>query len=459
MLTKHRMRLHTHALLIALCLWTDSGAVAELAAPSLSLDEALTTALERHPSLKRLGEEGLAAEAREEVAKSAFFPRVTLEALGKEGPSSAPGFGFRGLTNSTIVQNAGASVVLEQMIFDFGRAHHRTAASRWLTGAAKTQVQSQRALVILEVYRAYFRALLAQQLVELAQENLSARETIVKQAEARAKAGLTSRVDEGLARASLAEAQVGLVHARNETQNAFAELNNAMGVVGAPSYRLGEPPPEAQPASDTRATALEQDLSRALQQRPEMQALHRHIQAAAEQAEAAQAEGRPLVRALGSVGYLNAPDEFGDDRVWAVGLSLSYPLFTGGQVEGEVSSARHREAALQAARDELAQAIRLQVAQARMAFDALTQSRPAIAEQLTYARDSVKLATQRYREGLGDFLELQQAQLGLVSAETSAARVRYDLVTAQAALRYALGTLVGEATEGAMPGKREPPGE
>ncbi|MGH8581245.1 MAG: TolC family protein [Gammaproteobacteria bacterium] len=452
------MRLHTHALLIALRLWTDSGAAAELAAPSLSLDAALTTALERHPSLRRLGEEGLAAEAREEVAKSAFFPRVTLEALGKEGPSSAPGFGFRGLANSTIVQNAGASVVLEQMIFDFGRAQHRTEASRWLAGAAKTQVQSQRALVTLGLYRAYFRALLAQQLVELAQENLSARETIVKQAEARAKAGLTSRVDEGLARASLAEAQVGLVHARNETQNAFAELNNAMGVAGAQSYRLGEPP-EAQPASDTRATALEQDLLRALQQRPEMQALHRHIQAAAEQAEAAQAEGRPLVRALGSVGYLNAPDEFGDDRVWAVGLSLSYPLFTGGQVEGEVSSARHREAALQAARDELAQAIRLQVAQARMAFDALTQSRQAIAEQLTYARDSVKLATQRYREGLGDILELQQAQLGLVSAETSAARVRYDLVTAQAALRYALGTLVGEATEGAMPGKREPPGE
>ncbi|MGH2597900.1 MAG: TolC family protein [Dehalococcoidia bacterium] len=181
------MRLHTHALLIALCLQANAGAAAELAAPSLSLDAALTTALERHPSLRRLGEEGLAAEAREEVAKSAFFPRVTLEALGKEGPPSAPGFGFHGLANSTIVQNAGASVVFEQMIFDFGRAHHRTEASRWLAGAAKTQVQSQRALVTLGLYRAYFRALLAQQLVELAQENLSARETIVKQAEARAK--------------------------------------------------------------------------------------------------------------------------------------------------------------------------------------------------------------------------------------------------------------------------------
>lgn len=458
MLTKFRIRFHAHALLLALCLWADAGAAAELVAPSLPLDQALATALEHHPSLKRLGEEGLAAEAQEDVAKSAFFPRITLEALGKEGPSSAPGFDFRGLANSTIVQNAGASLVLEQMIFDFGRAHHRTEASRWLTSAAETQVQGQRALVTLGVYRAYYRALLAERLVEVARENLSARETIVKQAQARAKAGLTSRVDEGLARASLAEAQVGLVNARNEGQNAYSELNNAMGVAGAPSYRLGEPP-EAPPASDTRATALEQDILRALQQRPEMQALHRQIQAAAEQAQAAQAEGRPLVRALGSVGYLNAPDEFGDDRIWAVGVSLSYPLFTGGQVEGEVASASHRATALQAARDELAQAIRLQVTQARMALDALAQSRQAIAEQLTQARDSVHLATQRYREGLGNILELQQAQLSLLTAETSAARLRYDLITAQAALRYALGTLVRPAEPSTASGNPEPKGE
>ncbi|MGH8057516.1 MAG: TolC family protein, partial [Candidatus Entotheonellia bacterium] len=123
MLTKPRIRFHAHALLFALCLWADAGALAELAPPALSLDQALAIALDHHPSLKRLGEERLAAEAQEEVAKSAFLPRVTLEALGKEGPSSAPGFGFRGLANSTIVENAGAGVVLEQMIFDFGRAH------------------------------------------------------------------------------------------------------------------------------------------------------------------------------------------------------------------------------------------------------------------------------------------------------------------------------------------------
>lgn len=208
----------------------------------LSLARAVDTALKNHPSLTRLEEESLAAEAQEDVANSAYFPRITLEALGKEGPPGAPGFGFQGLDNSVIVQNVGASVVLTQMIYDFGRALHRVQANQRTTAAAEARTQTQRALVTLEVYRVYYRALLSQHLVRLVRENLAARTTILRQAEARARAGLASRVDEGLERASLAEVQAGLVNAENEAQAAVAELNNAMGVAATPAYVLEEPP-------------------------------------------------------------------------------------------------------------------------------------------------------------------------------------------------------------------------
>lgn len=193
-----------------------------------------------------------------------------------------------------------------------------------------------------------------------------------------------------------------------------------------------------------------------LERRPETQSLQQQIRAAEERAEAAEAEGRPLLRALGSVGYLNAPAEFGDNRIYAVGLSFSYPLFTGGQVQAEVASARHQRAALQAARDELTQTIRLQVTKASLGLDALVRNRHAAAEQLRQARDSVTLASRRYREGLGDFLELQQAQLGFLNAEINAVRLRYDLVTAQAALHFAQGTL--HFAQGTLAGVDPPEG-
>lgn len=444
---------------LALFLWAGLPALAAAieGRSALPLAQAVVIALEHHPSLRRLTEETEAAKAQEGVAASGFLPQITLEALGKEGPSSAPGFGFSGLANSTIVQNAGASLVLEQMIFDFGRTLHRVRASRFTTAATRAEQRAQQALVTLNVYRAYYRALLMERLVQLARQDLAAREMIEKQAQAKAAAGLTSRVDVDLARTSLAEAQVGLIQARNARQSAYAELNQAMGVTGAPAYRLEEPP-EA-PSPPALSPSLDQDVVLALARRPEMGAAQSRIQAAGEKARAAKAEGLPRLHALGSVGYLNAPAEFGDDRIFAVGVGLTFPLFTGGRVQEQVASARHEQGARRAAQDELAQGIRLEVMKARLLLDALLQSRPAIAEQLTQARDSVKLATQRYREGLGNILELQQAQLGLLTAETSAARLRYDLITAQAALRYALGTLVATPKPSTASGHPKPKGE
>lgn len=410
--------------------------------PTLSLQQAVATALQKHPSLIRLDETRQAAEARERAAASDFLPRLTIEAIEKDGPSSAPGFGFSGLVNTTLTRHTGASIVLSQMIYDFGRARHRTRARRFAAGAAGADEQAQQALVTLNVYQAYNNALLAQRLVQVAEQNVAARELTVRQAQARFDAGLTSRVDVDLARANLAEAQVGLVNAQNGLQQAFADLNAAMGTTGPAAYTLEELPANTPPASPP-STPLEQDVAAALRQRPEIQSVEAQIQAAEETARAARAGGLPLIRGLASTGAIHvaaANSRLNHDH--ALGVGVTFPFYTGGLVQAEVAEARHQAAALQASREEQAQTIRLQVTRARLALTSLAQSQRATEEQLRQAQDSMNLATQRYQEGLGNFLEVQQAQLALLTAETNAARLRYETVTAQAALGYALGTLV-----------------
>ncbi len=434
------------SLLLSLFLYSSAigqASVAQAPPPKLSLDQAIANALRQHPSLIRLDENRQSAEARERLEASGFLPRLTLEGIGKEGPTSAPGFGFSGLVNSTIVRNYGASVVLSQMLFDFGRALHRTRSRRFAAVAVGGDEQAQRAYVALGVYQAYNGSLLAQQQVRLAEQNVTARELTVKQAQTRFDAGLTSRVDVGLARASLAEAQVGLVNARNGLQQAFADLNAAMGAPsGSAAYSLEDVPVNAPPPT-APSTSLDEDTAAALKQRPEIQSLEALTRAAEEAARAAQAGGLPLVRGLASGGYDNvAPGQFDNNHEYAVAVGISFPFFTGGQVQAEVADARHQTAALRASREEAAQTIRLQVTRARLALTSLAQSRLAIEEQLKQARDSVSLATQRYQEGLGNLLELQQAQLALLAAETSSARTGYETITVQAALRYSIGTLV-----------------
>lgn len=417
--------------------------VAPPVSPPLSLKQAIAQALQKHPSLTRLNETRQAAEAREKVEASNFLPRLTLEALEKDGPASAPGFGFTGLVNSTITRHTGASLVLSQIIYDFRRTLYRTHSRRFAAVALSADEQAQRAYVVLGVYQAYHNTLFAQKQAQLAAQNVVAREMTVKQAQTRFDAGLTSRVDVGLSKASLAEAQVGLTNAQNAVQQAFADLNAAMGVpAGSDTYTVEELPVNA-PLEPAPTATPEQDIATALKQRAEMRSVDAQIHAAEETTRAAKANELPIVRGLASGGYINvAPGQFGDNHEYALGLGISFPLYTGGQTQAEVADARHQAAASRAAREEQAQAIRLQVTRARLMLTALAQSRQAVEEQVKQARDSVNLATQRYQEGLGNFLELQQAQLTLLTAETSVARLRYETVIAQAALRYALGTLL-----------------
>ncbi len=416
------------------------------APPALSLEQAVATALRRHPSLIRLDEARLAAEAREQSVASGFRPRLTLEAVGKDGPPAAPGFGFAGLANSTNTRNYGADLVLSQIIADFGRTLHRVRSQRLLADSAALDEQAQRSLVALNVYQAFGGALLAGHQVRLAEQTVAARETTVRQAQARFDAGLTSRVDVGLARAALAEAQLALVNASNGRDQAFAELNAAMGMPTGPAlYTLVEPslpPAEAAPPP----ASPEQDVAAALRQRPELQAIEDQVRAAEESARAARAEGMPLLRGFASGGYDNvAAGEFGQNHTYAAGVGLTLPVYTGGQVQAEADAARHRAAALRASSEETAQSIRLQVIRARQTLTALQEGQRAVEEQVRQAQDSASLAAERYRTGLGSILEVQQSLAALMEAQTANTRLRSDTLTAQAALRYATGALLPPA--------------
>src|SRR5207244_11419542 len=134
-------------------------------------------------------------------------------------------------------------------------------------------------------------------------------------------------------------------------QQAFAYLNAAMGAIGAPAYALEDLPATAAPAAPP-ATLLESDVTAALRQRPEIRSVEAQAQAAEETARAARASGLPLITGLVSGGYLNvAPTGSNANHDHAVGVRVSFPFYTGGQIQAEVADARHQAAALRAAQE------------------------------------------------------------------------------------------------------------
>jgi outer membrane protein len=376
----------------------------------------------------------LAAEARTEQAKAGYFPQISASGFAKQGLSGASGaLGLRGLVTSPLFRDIGASAAAFQNIYDFGRTAHQVNASQWAAASLEHALEAQRAWVILNVERAYYTALEQQRLISVAEKTLAERQLTVRQAAAFYRAQLKSKLDLTLAEVGAAKAELELVQVRQLLQTAFAELNHAMGIVGEPAYTLPEPTITVE--SPVELPLL---LAESQQQRPELLALEAQIRVDKETLERAKSNRWPKLVALWSGGWVRFADlSIGRLMLGAFGIDL--PIFTGGRIKNEIVEADANLAQTQAAREELAQDIRVQVQRAHHELLSAIESIRAHEQVVTQSREALRLAQLRYRVQLASFVELTTAEATAASAEAEYARSLYAYKVVEAVLRYATG--------------------
>jgi len=127
---------------------------------------------------------------------------------------------------------------------------------------------------------------------------------------------------------------------------------------------------------------------------------------------------------------------FGDKSMTA---TISLPLFDGLRARSNIELARAQlrlaELQLQQARENVS----LEVARARAEFQRARAVFDARQQNSTEANEAFQLASLRFSRGLSTQLEVSDAQLALLTAQTSEARATYDLYLASAELARALG--------------------
>jgi outer membrane protein len=124
---------------------------------------------------------------------------------------------------------------------------------------------------------------------------------------------------------------------------------------------------------------------------------------------------------------------------WSAALTLTWNLFGGGQTTSQVREARANASVLRAQLDVLRQQVRLAVEQARLAVVAARASLDATKEAATNARERLRLAEGRYQAGVGNVIELGDAQVAMTSAAAQEVQAHYQLANARAQLILALG--------------------
>jgi outer membrane protein len=425
----------------------------EASAATLTLAEAVAAGARAHPSLKVADAQRDAAQARVGEAFAGYLPSLTFNGLGRADyasfppnvpgtPTGAPPASAKFVGTSRY----SASLNLSQTVYDFGRTGWTVASARAAVEGSRADRETARMTVELGVVQAYYGVLQAQALKRVAEEALAQADQHAAQANELYQVGTRPEIDVASAESQRAQARLQLVHAANAVDIAKVALNSAMGVEAAIDYDVVEAPMAPVGGEDGSIDAL---TSEAVKSRPDYASVQRQIEAAAATTHAAFAGYLPIVGAGGAAvgtGTDTAPGPFYD---FSAQLTLTQPIFSGLLTKRTVEEDRALERAAEANLESLRQGVRLAVATAALAVREGREAVEAAHALEAQAEKQLAMATGRYRAGVGNIIELVDAQQGAVSARAQKIQADYTLAVDRATLTRALGRRIVAGSAGA----------
>jgi len=406
--------------------------------PKLAFQQAIQTALEKHPALQSAEFAVQGAEARFNQAKAPYYPQVGGTATQTNG--SLRTNAFMRPSGSLIEPNlsdVNVGVTASQTLYDFGQTSSRVNAQRSDKARIEKDAMTRRAEVVLGVERAYFTVLKRKRLVEIAEQTFRERDVIKQQVDVLYRNQLKSKLDLGLVLVQLSDAEYLVIRARNDLVAAFADLNNAMGIEGPAAYSLEEIPVTVEPPRMLDGLVVE-----AMDRRPELLALKERIQTAEHRIKAANATNYPTLQVVGGAGdteHISNRPNLQEGGWWGVGGVVSVPIFTGFLIQNQVAEATAQQREIQAVYRAVAQNVQLQVRDSFLDMVTLIPQVKVAEQQVVIAREALSLASQRYKLGLSSIVEVTQSEVAVATAETRLAETQYDAKIAEARLRYAVG--------------------
>ena len=416
----------------------------------LTLADALQTAQKAQPSLRQAHAATEAAKARIGEARAPLLPQLSgLASYGRATSNSATGslpaclavggtgggMSSGGSLSWSSCDRFNFSLTASQTLWDASGQLARWRQNAVFADSVEATERAQRLLTTLTVRTFYFAARADKSLVNVAGETLANQQRHLDQIAGFVKVGTRPEIDLAQARTDRANAKVQLINAENNYAVAKAQLNQAMGVEGPTDYDVED---EAIAAVDGEESQIDPLLGEALKARPEFVNIDKQVQAQELGVWAARTAYGPSLTAS------TALTDSGTDIThlvwnWNFSLTLNWQLFQGGLTYYAVKEQQANLDGLRAQRDLLRQQTRLEVDQARLAVRAAKEAVVAADEALTNARERLRLAEGRYQAGVGNVIELGDAQVALTNASAQKVQADYNVSTARAQLLKAIG--------------------
>lgn len=406
----------------------------EAAAPKkLTLQQCVDTAVKTYAGITVAQESLKQSESKIGQARAGYMPQLTANANYSR-------YGFPGLANTSAAYDSDRAynsfetdLTLSQTLFDFGRVSLKTKVAALTADASRMSLQDTISKAVYNVKQAYFNLLLAQRKEAVARDVVAQFERHLEQASRFFEVGLKPRFDVTKAESDLSSSKVDLIRAENSRINAALSLNFAMGVEDTTVYELDDTL-----VYDNTIPKLEDSLALAYSRRPDLKSLELQLEAAEKSLTQTRLDYLPTI--AGSAQYKLYDDSRPlKNKEWLIGLNASFNITNGGLTYYQVKQAEAARNAASASVRLTRQQVYLDVEQAWIGVSQASRSIPASELALKKAKENLDIANGRYDAGVGDPIEVTDAQISYKDAQLSMLQTLTDYKTSQAALEHATG--------------------
>jgi len=400
-----------------------------------TLNELIEIAIKNNVKIKIKESNIDAKDANILYSKAGYLPQLSLQ-----GDVSA------NYLSKAIGENSGASVGvnanISQLLYDFEKTSSTIDASQSAYNASLSELKSTVDDTVFSVRKAYYDILNQDQLIIVLKEAVDIDALQLEQAKEYFKAGVRTRIDVTNAQLQLSNSKLELLKATYGLESAYTRLISILGVKLEQSFSIKKGDEDIVklvekiiPIDKKKETLVEVGF----EQRAEVEVSKANIQLYKAQVKSLRANYLPMISL--NAGY--------DDRYSNMD-SIKGRQFSGGiYIEWDADFGRSKEAKvkealafLQSSKESLRDArlkIREEVTNALLEVKKSEDSAKLQLLSVELATQNLSLAKQRYKAGLSDMIELNDAKLGYTKSKSELVNSYYSYLVAIENLNYSTG--------------------
>ena len=384
------------------------------------------------------------ARARVKEAAADFLPSLDAQGLQTldeklfflEFPSFIPGQPPQRVSMD-FTRDYQFSLSLSLPLYTSGRLTSSFRQAKYGLRSAEEEVKQSEHVTVFNAKKGFYGYLITKDFVSVAEEAVEIAEKHLNNVKSLYKVGMASKFDLLRSEVQVTNLKPQLIKARNNLIIAELSLKTLLGldlsqpieIKGEMTYKPFEPD-------------LDEFISRALVNRPEVSQLRYQKQMAGEMLKLTRASGLPNLAILTTYNFWAYRFNFKKDTwqdYYSINLVVTVPLFAGFSTHARVARSKAMIREIEFGRKGIEGLIKFEVRQAVLKLAEAKESLLSQEKNVDQAQESLRIVELNFVEGMATNLDVSSTQAALSQAKTYYSQALYDYVLSLAQLDKAMG--------------------